>query len=166
MFTLFINYNDARDDLFEKFERSLQIKTAAAKLPQNESWNTTMFLELFLERLSCLCEILGRECMQAFCSSWTPNTHNTARFNVIIIRSERRKTASKLNNPSMLFDTQKRKVPRECCFLPPTHQTHNNQPLGSKKNVIPGCQQQQNLTTEGRISVWGTRGSVWDGCSH
>lgn len=115
MFILFINYNYARDSLFEKFEKSLKIKTAAGKLPQNETWNTTLFLELFLERLPCLCEILGRECVQAFCSSWTPNTHNTARFNVIIC-SERRNPVSKLNNPSMLFDTQKEKVPRECCF--------------------------------------------------
>lgn len=43
-----------------------------------------MFPELFLERLSYLCEISGRECMQAFCSAWTPNTHHTARLNVII----------------------------------------------------------------------------------
>lgn len=43
-----------------------------------------MFPELFLERLSYLCEISGRECMQAFCSAWTLNTHHTARLNVIM----------------------------------------------------------------------------------
>lgn len=62
----------------------MKIKTAAAKPPQNETLNTTMFPELFLERLSYLCEISGRECMQAFCSAWTPNTHHIARLNVII----------------------------------------------------------------------------------
>lgn len=72
-----------RDAFFEKFEKSLKIKPAAAKPPQNETLNTTMFPELFLERLSYLCEISGRECMQAFCSAWTPNTHHTASLNVI-----------------------------------------------------------------------------------
>lgn len=43
----------------KKIEKSLKIKTAAAKPPQNETLNTTMFLELFLEMLSYLCEISG-----------------------------------------------------------------------------------------------------------
>lgn len=73
-----------REAFFEKFDKSLKIKLAAAKPPQNETLTTTMFPELFLERLSYLCEISGRECMQAFCSAWTLNTHHTARLNVIM----------------------------------------------------------------------------------
>jgi len=58
-----------RDAFFEKFEKSLKIKPAAAKTSQNGTLNTTMFPDLLLERLSYLCEISGMECMQAFCSA-------------------------------------------------------------------------------------------------
>lgn len=65
-------------------KKNLKTKPPSGKLPQNETLNTTMFPELFLERLTYLCEISGRACMQAFCSAWTPNTHHTARLKVII----------------------------------------------------------------------------------
>lgn len=114
-----------------------------------------MFLELFLERLSCLCEILGRECMQAFCSSWTPNTHNTARFNVIIC-SERRNTPKQTEKPFNAFWHPEGKGAQGVLFFPPNTQDPQ-QSTTRFQEKHPGCQQ-QNLTTEGRSQCLRNKG--------
>lgn len=117
-----------------------------------------MFLELFLERLSCLCEILGRECMQAFCSSWTPNTHNTARSNVIIMFWKKQHCKANWTTLRCPLTPRRERCPGNVVFssqhIQPTAINHK----APRKNVQPGCQQQQKLTTEGRSQCLRNKG--------
>lgn len=109
-----------------------------------------MFLELFLERLSCLCEILGRECMQAFCSSWTPNTHNTARSNVIIMFWKKKHCKANWTTLRCPLTPRRERCPGNVVFSSQHTQPTAINHKAPRKNIQSGCQQQQNLTMEGR----------------
>lgn len=128
-----------------------------------------MFPELFLERLSYLCEISGRECMQAFCSAWTPNTHHTARLNVIIC--SKREIHCKANYATLQCVLTPR---RERCqgnlfffFFPTKHTrstTVNHE--APRKTCSRVASSRKTWPRKEEVSLWGRRDSPCAGCSH
>lgn len=127
-----------------------------------------MFPELFLEKLSYLCEISGRECVQAFCSAWTPNTHHAARLNVIIC--SKREIHCKANYPTLqrvLTPRRERWQGNGLGFFSTKHTrstTMNHEtPRKTCRRVASG---RKIWPQKGGVSLGGRRGSLWAGCSH